>query len=146
MRPAGFSPPGPTGPCLEDPNACLGPAYFEMDDTGLAQPGNLFVFETSDPATIHHGRLIVTGMSQCNRSVMAQTYHGTQWYNPDWAFHIDGDIWFFGSNIHAPDYCDQTADWVQAHLGWWCPARGGLLCGYWCPWDSTLVREVDPQQ
>lgn len=142
MRSFYFSPPGPTGPCLAEPVACLGPAYFEFDDTGLIAPGSLFVIATDDPATIYHGRRLIAGTSICNRSVMARIYLGAAWYNPGWGFHIDGDIWFFGSNTEAPDYCNHTAGFVQSHLAWWCGARSGMSCGFWCPWQSALVREV----
>jgi hypothetical protein len=115
-----------------------------MDDSGEVTPGSLFVFRSDDPGVIFHARRLISGASDCNPKVMANTYLGTEPYNPDWSFHIDGPITFFGSNADAPDYCDVLALDIERNLGAWCPVRGGALCRLWCPWHSRLVRELDP--
>lgn len=139
-----YAPPGPNGFCLRDQDNCAGPGYFEMDDSGEITPGSRFVFRSDDPTVIYHARRLISGASDCNAKVMANTFLGTEPYNPNWRFHIDGPIRFFGSNVFAPDHCDRLVLEIEGNLGAWCPARGGSLCQLWCPWHSRLVRELDP--
>lgn len=135
-------PPGPAGPCLLDPASCTGPADFEFDDIGMIGSGSLFVFRTSDPATIYHARRLISGASECNPHVHAMTFYGSVPYNPNWHFYMGGQIYFFGTCIGALDSCDYTAQFVEANLGAWCDIETSLACQAWCPWHARLTREL----
>ena len=138
-----FASPGPTGPCLRDAESCSGPKHFEVNDQSTAAGSNLFVIRTQDPATIYHAGRLLDGASQCNEAIAGYTFFGQQAWNPQWEFHIAGDIYFHGDSINAPTGCNRTAGFVQANLGQWCNIdTRAAVCQFWCPWTSALTRVV----
>lgn len=142
LRNSFYDAPGPVGACIAEPAACAGPVDFEFDDVGEVTQGNLFVFRTSDPATIHHARRLISGASVCNPSVSGNTIRGTNAWNTAWGFQLDGDILFHGSSVEPLDSCDQTAAFINANLGVWCGDDATTACRFWCPWHSKMTREI----
>ncbi len=145
MRRYFFAPPGPVGACRAEPATCAGPADFEFDDVGEVTNGNLFVFRTSDPATIHHARRLIAASSECNPNISGETFLGTRSWNPDWGFHIDGTIRFHGNTVEPVEGCDRTAAFIEANLASWCGVDEAIECQFWCPWRSRLTRELKAQ-
>lgn len=147
MRRLFFLPPGPVGPCIEDPAACSGPVHFEASDQGTSPTPSLFVIRTMDPGSIYHAQRLIDGSSQCNTAVAGYTFLGTEPWNPDWGFHVTGEIYFHGDSLNAPVGCNRTAGFVEANLGTWCnidtrAADTQTQCQFWCPWSSALTRIV----
>ena len=143
MRHVFFLPPGPVGPCIEDPTACSGPVHFEASDQSNSPASSLFVIRTMNPGSIYHARRLISGVSECNRAVAGYTFLGTEPWNPDWGFHISGEIYFHGDSLNAPVGCNRTAGFVEANLGSWCNIdTRATQCQFWCPWASGLTRIV----
>ncbi|MFK8016523.1 MAG: dockerin type I repeat-containing protein [Gammaproteobacteria bacterium] len=143
MRGLFFKPPGPVGPCLRDPSLCSGPRHFEASDQITQGGANLFVIRTMDPASIYHARRLIEGASQCNPAVAGYTFLGTQPWNPDWGFHVSGEIYFHGDSVNAPVGCNRSASFVEANLGSWCNIDSrATACQFWCPWTSALTRDL----
>ena len=111
-------------------------AYF----TFMQQPGQEFIFEITDPATIQKARDILSGKEKNEIHVMGRIIKSNKPYNPRFNFHLDpATIRFF---MMAIEVCDANMTYVEEHLD---EACGAFLPGcYWCPWDSRLVREVKP--
>lgn len=144
MRQLFFLPPGPQGACLSDPQQCSGPKDFEADDQARNAAGSLFVIRTSDPASIYHAQRLINGASECNPAVAGYTFLGSQPWNPNWGFHVTGDIYFHGDSVNASVGCNKAASYVQANLSMWCniDTRSTTACQFWCPWTSELTRIV----
>ncbi len=143
MRRLFFKPPGPIGPCLADEALCRGPMYFEASDQSDNPQANLFVLKTTDPGSIYHAKRLLDGSSQCNQAIAGYTFLGTQDWNTDWGFYIDGDVYFHGDSLNAPTGCNRTAGFVEANLGMWCNIdTRATQCRFWCPWTSGLTRIV----
>ncbi|MFK7888330.1 MAG: thrombospondin type 3 repeat-containing protein [Gammaproteobacteria bacterium] len=143
LRQLFFKPPGPVGACLRDPTLCAGPKHFEVNDA--ARAGSLVVIRTSDPASIYHAKRLIDGASQCNSAIAGYTYLGSQPWNPNWGFHVTGDIYFHGDTINASVGCNKTASYVEDNLGTWCNIDNrATSCQFWCPWTSGLTRVIPP--
>ena len=140
--------PGPTGPCIETPSLCTGPAYFEFDSD--FSPGTPFVLEANAPEEVYHARRFVNGQSTCNGQVAASIEFVPATYNPNWSFSMIGGIDFHGSNIEPIEVCDASASYIELNGADWCGSGGGTrqagACDYWCPWHYTLTQEVIPTQ
>jgi hypothetical protein len=143
LRQLFFKPPGPVGPCLDDPSLCSGPKDFEATDETRAGAGNMYVIRTSDPASIYHAQRLIDGVSTCNSAIAGYTFLGSQPWNPNWGFHVTGDIYFHGDTINASVGCNRTASYVEANLATWCGIdTRATACQFWCPWTSGLTRVV----
>lgn len=145
LRLSFFAPPGPTGACNDTPELCEGPLHFEASDDQDAPTGNLFVIRATDPASIYHGRRLLSGASECNPAIAGYTFLGTKPWNPDWGFHISGEIFFHGNSLNAPVGCNRSASFIESNLGMWCnidTSPTDPACQFWCPWSSGLTREV----
>jgi hypothetical protein len=143
LRESFFKAPGPVGPCLLDTDLCAGSADFEFDDIGANGEGNLFVFRSTDPATIYHARRLLSGATQCNPRLAGSTFLGTQPWNPNWGFYMGGTISFHGNTINTQVGCNQRAHMIEADLGSWCDIdTRSSACRFWCPWQSQLTREM----
>jgi hypothetical protein len=114
--------------------ATAGPAFFDMRDVN----GDSFVIKLWDPATIAHARRIVSGEETGAIHVIGKVVDSRVAYNPEWAYHLDpSSIGFFEN---AVEVCDATIRYVEDHL---IEVGGAFLPGsIWCPWTSTLVREL----
>lgn len=97
-----------------------------------------FIFELTDDKLIAHARRILSGQERREVHVMGKIKIGRKPYNPDWGYYLDpASVRFFHVAIEV---CDAQMDHVQDHLD---EAGGAFLPGYyWCPWDSTVNREV----
>lgn len=103
-----------------------------------SSPGREFIMELTDEATIAHARRILSGEETREIHVHGRIVKQPKDYNPGFSFHLDpATIRFFGMAIEV---CDANMVYVQDHLD---EAGGAFLPGnQWCPWDSTLTREV----
>ena len=138
-----FEPPGPTGPCLRDSDLCRGPLRFEVSDNVGTNSANKFMIRTADPAAVYHAQRLLSGASECNRAIAGYTYLGTQDWNPEWGYHINGDIYFHGDSVNASVSCNKSATFVEDNLPSWCSIdtrAPSTACQFWCPWTSGLTR------
>ncbi|GII04902.1 BP74-related protein [Planobispora takensis] len=112
------------------------PRYFAF----MQREDQEFVFELTDEEKIAHARRILSGEEKQEVHVMGQIRPGAKSYNPGWDYHVLPDsVRFFQMAIEV---CDANMQYVEDHLD---EAGGAFLPGYyWCPWDSTLTREVAP--
>ncbi|MFE6200670.1 calmodulin [Streptomyces sp. NPDC057838] len=111
-------------------------AYFAFQQ----RPDQEFIFELNDEERIAHARRILSGEERERVHVMGRIIKRQAPYNPRWSFHLDPDtIHFFD---YAIEVCDANVQEVEDHLP---EACGAFLPGCdWCPWDSKVVREVQP--
>ncbi|GAA2724979.1 hemopexin repeat-containing protein [Actinocorallia aurantiaca] len=109
-------------------------AYFAFRDIS----GKEFVFQLTDSGKIEHARKILKGEETQETHVMGRLRKTRASYNPNWSFHLDPDtIQFFAMAIEV---CDANIQYVEDHLD---EACGAFLPGcHWCPWTSSLTREV----
>ncbi|MBJ6765947.1 calmodulin [Myxococcaceae bacterium JPH2] len=100
--------------------------------------GQEFIIELNDENTINHARRILSGEEKNEVHVHGRIIKRTQPYNPKFSFHLDpATIRFFSMAIEV---CDADMVYVEDHLD---EAGGAFLPGgHWCPWSSTLAREV----
>lgn len=112
------------------------PRYFAF----MQHPDQEFVFELTDDAKIAHARRIISGEEKEKVHVMGRILKRSVPYNPKWSFHLDpASVDFFAVAIEV---CDANMVYVEDHLD---EACGAFLPGcVWCPWDSTVVKEVQP--
>ncbi|NGN67876.1 calmodulin [Streptomyces sp. A7024] len=110
-------------------------AYFAF----MQREKQEFVFEVTNEARVAEARKIVSGEEKECVHVMGRIVPRKQPYNPAWEFHLDPEtITFFTMAIEV---CDANMQYVEDHLD---EAGGAFLPGrFWCPWDSTVVREVE---
>ncbi|WP_406284167.1 hemopexin repeat-containing protein [Embleya sp. NBC_00896] len=110
-------------------------AYFAFQNR--PEPGE-FVIKLTDPAKIDHARKILLGQETQRVHVHGRIIKRPEPYNPGWSFHLDpATIDFFDMAIEV---CDAGIQYTEDHLD---EACGAFLPGcHWCPWGSTLVREV----
>jgi hypothetical protein len=113
-------------------------AYF----TFMQQPDQEFVFKLTDENRIAEARRIVSGEETSQVHVMGRIVKRQAPYNTQWSFHLDPDtISFFEAAIEV---CDANMSYVEDHLD---EACGAFLPGcHWCPWDSTVSREIPAEQ
>lgn len=143
LRQMFFQPPGPVGACLQDESLCSGPRDFEVTDDTRAGAGSIYVIRTSDPASIYHAQRLLDGVSTCNSVIAGYTFLGSKPWNPNWGFHVTGDIYFHGDSTNASVGCNRTATYVEANLATWCGIdTRAAACQFWCPWTSGLTRLV----
>ena len=104
----------------------------------LERPSQEFIIQLNDEAKIAHARNILSGKETSRIHVVGRIIKRPQPYNPGWSFHLDpATIDFFDVAIEV---CDANMQYVEDHLD---EACGAFLPGcMWCPWSSTLVREV----
>ncbi|GGN55949.1 hypothetical protein GCM10012285_50170 [Streptomyces kronopolitis] len=109
-------------------------AYFVMTDVTRAE----FVIKLTDPRKIQHARELLSGATRSEPHVIGRIEKRPAPYNGRWSFHLRPEtIDFFDFAIEV---CDATTPYVEDHLD---EAGGPFLPGLiWCPWSSTLVREV----
>ncbi|MET9504160.1 hemopexin repeat-containing protein [Streptomyces sp. NPDC006622] len=98
-----------------------------------------FVFKLTDDAKIEEARKILRGEQKDKTHVMGRIRKQAVPYNPGWSYHLDPDsIQFFAMAIEV---CDASIQYTEDHLD---EACGAFLPGcFWCPWGSTLLREVN---
>jgi hypothetical protein len=111
------------------------PAYFVFRD---ATRTNEFVIRLKSPAQIRHARALLAGTTTERRHVGGIIIKRPAAYNPRWSYHLaPKSIEFFD---FAAEVCDANMLYVQQHLS---QVGGAFLPGNrWCPWSSTLVREI----
>ncbi|MFF7229278.1 calmodulin-binding protein [Streptomyces sioyaensis] len=109
-------------------------AYFVMTDITRAE----FVIKLTDPRKIQHARELLSGATSSEPHVIGRIEKRPAPYNVRWSFHLRPEtIDFFDFAIEV---CDATTPYVEDHLD---EAGGPFLPGLiWCPWSSSLVREV----
>ncbi|NBD07408.1 MULTISPECIES: calmodulin [Corallococcus] len=100
--------------------------------------GAEFIIELTDEAKIAHARRILSGEEKNEIHIHGRIIKRTVPYNPKFSFHIDpATINFFQMAIEV---CDADMTYVEENLD---EAGGAFLPGnHWCPWSSTLTREV----
>ncbi|TXS44536.1 BP74-related protein [Streptomyces sp. OR43] len=115
-------------------DAAVAPAYFEMTDITRST----FVVKLVEEREINHARALVNGETTERPHVVGRIVKRQADYNPRWSFHFDPQsVGFFD---YAIEICDATVPYVEDHLD---EAGGPFLPGgVFCPWTSTLVREV----
>lgn len=115
-------------------------AYFEMRDASVSD--KVFVLKLTDPYLIAHARRVLDKRELTRVHVIGRIVETPAAYNPGWSFHLDpASIDFFEVAIEV---CDATADYIDDHVS---KGQGSPLPeGRWCPWSSTLTREVDGRQ
>lgn len=115
-------------------DAAVAPAYFEMTDITRST----FVVKLVEEREINHARGLVSGATTEQPHVVGRIMKRQAAYNPRWSFHYDPQtVQFFD---YAIEICDATVPYVEDHLD---EAGGAFLPGnVFCPWTSTLVREV----
>lgn len=98
-----------------------------------------FIFKLTDDAKIEEARKILRGEEQETIHVVGRIIKRAVPYNPGWSYHLDpATVSFFAMAIEV---CDASPPYVEDHLD---EACGAFLPGcVWCPWSSTLTREVD---
>ncbi|MEO1573461.1 MAG: hypothetical protein AAFU65_00710, partial [Pseudomonadota bacterium] len=139
-----FEPPGPVGPCLRFPELCEGPVLLQVSDHKGMDSANHFMIRADDPAAVYHAKRLLSGASECNEAIAGYTFLGTKVWNPDWGYHISGEIYFHGDSINASISCNKSATFVENNLASWCnidtrAATENAACQFWCPWDSGLI-------
>jgi len=109
-------------------------AYFEMTDITR----ETFTVRLTDQAKIDRARRILSGQEREEIHVIGRIVKRPAPWNPRWSFHYDpATVDFFSYAIEA---CDSTIPYTEDHLD---EAGGPFLPGLvWCPWTSTLVREL----
>jgi hypothetical protein len=113
------------------------PAYFRFTD-GKQQ----FVIQLVEPSKIEHARRILHGEEQSRVHIQGTVVKDRAVYNPDWSYYLAPEsIEFFE---RATEVCDASIQYVEEHLD----EVGGstLPDSHWCPWDSHLVDEVEPER
>ncbi|MEV2275890.1 calmodulin [Nocardiopsis sp. NPDC049922] len=97
-----------------------------------------FVIKLTNEKRIAHARRIVSGDETKRVNVKGTIIRRQVDYNPDWDFHLDpASISFFQTEIEV---CDAHPAYVGDHLD--VVGRGFLPGAIWCPWKSTVLREV----
>ncbi|MER7728010.1 calmodulin-binding protein [Streptomyces sp. NPDC096323] len=114
--------------------AAVAPAYFEMTDITRST----FIVKLVEEDQINHARDLVSGATTSEPHVVGRILKRQADYNPRWSYHLDPQtVRFFDVAIEV---CDATIPYVEDHLD---EAGGAFLPGaYFCPWTSTLVKEV----
>ena len=103
-------------------------AYFEFTDINQDR----FVIKLVDTAKIQHARNVIAGIETKQVHVAGTIVKNAIQYNPGWSYYLDpASISFFEMST---EFCDATINYVQVHLS--------EMGSFWCPWTSTLVREV----
>lgn len=97
-----------------------------------------FVIQLTDAAKIHHARGLLAGSKDPKQRVSGTVVKAPASYNLPWSYHLEPDsIEFFE---YAVEVCDAGIQYVEDHLG---EVGGAFLPGnFWCPWGSTLTKEV----
>ncbi|THA62986.1 calmodulin-binding protein [Streptomyces sp. A0642] len=115
-------------------DAAVAPAYFEMTDITRST----FIVQLVEERAIRHARDLVNGVTTEQPHVVGRIVKRPAAYNPRWSFHYDPQtVQFFDVAIEV---CDATVPYVEDHLD---EAGGAFLPGnVFCPWTSTLVKEV----
>jgi hypothetical protein len=114
------------------------PAFFVFEQSSPEGELLEFVFELRDEVKIAQARAILADPTSLKKHVQGKIVPRPAPYNPGWSFHLDPDtIGFFELQIEV---CDANATYVEAHLD----EIGGstLPNNFWCPWSSTLAREI----
>ncbi|KAI8874363.1 hypothetical protein GQ42DRAFT_169566 [Ramicandelaber brevisporus] len=117
------------------PQLAAAKARFEFQ---LPPSTDSFVFELTDPTLINRARSILNGTTEDTQHVYGKIVKYKQKYNEQWSFHLDPDtVKFFDMSTEV---CDSSIEYLEMHLG---EACGAFLpdCN-WCPWSSTLIKEV----
>jgi len=111
------------------------PAYFEFKGSGDT---DFFTFQLLDPLKIAKARDIVSGKETRFVHPQGTIIQKTASYNPKWSYHFDPDsIEFFEMAIEV---CDANMKYVEEHLD---EVGGAFLPNsHWCPWNSTILREI----
>ncbi|MFF1647212.1 calmodulin-binding protein [Streptomyces sp. NPDC058240] len=114
--------------------AAVAPAYFEMTDITRSR----FIVKLVNERQIQHARDLVSGATDDEPHLIGRITKRPAPYNPGWSFNYNPEsVDFF--NV-AFEVCDATLPYVEDHLD---EAGGPFLPGLiFCPWTSTLVREV----
>ncbi len=111
-------------------------AYFEFQQEAPDGALKTFIFKLTDAARVAEARKIIA--SKVDRHVQGTIVPTPAPYNPAWAFHLDpSSISFFQLAIEV---CDANVTYVAEHLSE--VGTDFLPNRHWCPWSSTLSREV----
>jgi hypothetical protein len=113
-------------------------AYFAFE---YPPSSETFTIKLTDPDKIQQARDILSGKQQDRTHVMGKIIKSKAPYNSNWDFQLDpSSIQFFAFAIEV---CDASTRYVEDHLD---EAGGAFLPGgFWCPWNSRLVKEVSSQ-
>ena len=111
-------------------------SYFEFEQTAPDGSIKTFVFKLVGRALSDEARRIIA--SKSNKHVQGTIVTGPAPYNDGWSFHLDPtSISFFEMVIEV---CDANMTYVEEHLD---EVGGAFLPrNHWCPWSSTLMREI----
>ncbi|WHI47633.1 hypothetical protein [Microbulbifer sp. VAAF005] len=111
-------------------------AYFEVSFN--SDPEETFVLQLTDPDKIKEARRILLNGEEAFYHFIGYVVPGETFYNPGWSFHVDTDSIDFAEI--SIEVCDSSAQYVEDN---WEEVGGAFLPGnIWCPWSSTLVREL----
>jgi hypothetical protein len=125
---------GMLGISFSAPAYAATPARFVFQTS----PDDQFVIELTDESKIQEARNILNGTEKYKTHVLGRIIKTSAPYNSKWSYQLDpASISFF--NI-AIEVCDASIGYVEDHLD---EAGGAFLPGgYWCPWNSRLVKEI----
>lgn len=127
---------GMLGISFSAPAYAAAPARFVFE----ALPGrdDPFVIELTDESKIQQARNILNGTETDRTHVMGRIIKTPAPYNSNWSYQLDpATIGFFNMAIEV---CDSSAMYLEDHLD---EAGGAFLPGgWWCPWASRLVKEI----
>jgi hypothetical protein len=110
-------------------------AYFEFK--GHDSPDG-FVIKIVEPEKIEHARKVLRGEEKVRVHVQGTIVQRKIPYNPRWNYYLKPEsIRFFEMAIEV---CDAAMGYVEENLN----AVGGTFLpkSQWCPWASTLTREI----
>ena len=110
-------------------------AYFVLRDSTRT---NEFVILLRDRAKIRHARAILAETQTERTHVGGVIVKKRVPYNRRWSYHLSPrSIDFFDFSIEV---CDANMLYIEENLD---EVGGAFLPGSrWCPWSSTLVREI----
>jgi hypothetical protein len=111
------------------------PARFVLETPPASDQ---FVIELTDESKIQQARNILNGTEKDDTHVLGRIIKRPAPYNPKWSYQLEpASISFFS---YAIEVCDASIAYVEDHLD---EAGGSFLPGgFWCPWNSRLVKEI----
>lgn len=97
-----------------------------------------FVAKTSDPAVVAKVEdQLALPLSERNLHIHGDIVRGNDGYNNNWSWHFVPDAWDMVEI--STEVCDGRPQMVEDDLDYWVDQ-----VGYFCPWNSVVLREVNP--
>jgi hypothetical protein len=97
-----------------------------------------FVAETTDPEVIEKAEnQLQLPLEQRNLHIHGDIERGNDGYNNNWSWHFTPDSWNLVEV--SVEVCDGRPQMVEDNLDYWVDE-----VGYFCPWSSVVLQEVQP--